>query len=115
MCNQEDDQEIKIDFYRSATSGDHKHLGTIYTDLNELKNQKKQFSFGKNEIEVVSFELKRATNFLEYVFGGCNINLSIAVDFTLSNGDPNHPGSLHSKDFNRNEYMQALKGVGDIL
>ena len=42
------------------------------------------------------FDIRRSVNFLEYVFGGCEINLNIAIDFTLSNGDPNEIESLHS-------------------
>lgn len=37
-------------------------------------------------------------SFLEYVFGGCEMDLSIAIDFTLSNGDPRQPNSLHFFD-----------------
>jgi len=44
-------------------------------------------AFKGQNIQIVKFELKRAVNFLEYVFGGCEINLNIAIDFTLSNGD----------------------------
>jgi hypothetical protein len=55
-------------------------------------------------------------NFLEYVFGGCEINLNIAIDFTLSNGDPKQTrDSLHSSDMSRNEYLKAIRSVGDIL
>jgi vacuolar-type H+-ATPase subunit F/Vma7 len=41
--------------------------------------------------------------------------LSIAIDFTLSNGDPRQPSSLHYLDPNRNQYMQAINSVGNIL
>lgn len=47
---------------------------------------------------------KRHT-FLEYVFGGCEISLSIALDFTLSNGKPSDSDSLHYFDLQRNEYL----------
>lgn len=52
---------------------------------------------------------------MDYIFGGCEIGLSIAIDFTLSNGDPNQPNSLHRLDPNRNEYLHAIKSVGSIL
>lgn len=71
--------------------------------------------FKNNCIEIKKFELTKSVNFLEYVFGGCNINLSIAIDFTLSNGDPREADSLHCNDPNRNQYLQALRSVGDIL
>lgn len=94
LCNNDPKQEIKFDFYRSETSGDHKHLGTTYSSLNELKNQT-NMGFKNNSVKVLKYEQRRTVNFLEYVFGGCNINLSIAIDFTASNGDPKSPGSLH--------------------
>lgn len=53
--------------------------------------------------------------FLEYVFGGCEIQLTVALDFTLSNGNPSHRDSLHYLDLNRNEYLKAIRSVGDIL
>ena len=61
------------------------------------------------------FEVQPRYSFLDFIFGGCEIGLSIAIDFTLSNGDPNHPDSLHTKNLNRNEYLQAIQSVGNIL
>jgi hypothetical protein len=42
---------------------------------------------------------------LEYVFGGCDIDVNIAIDFTLSNGNPKSPDSLHYFDMNKNQYL----------
>lgn len=50
-------------------------------------------------------KLTKRHTFLEYVFGGCEINLTVAIDFTLSNGPPNDPQSLHYFDLNKNEYL----------
>ena len=98
------------------TSGNHKLLGTAFTALGDLKNGATQLKFKSNIIHVQKFELKRAVNFLEYVFGGCEINLNIAIDFTLSNGDPReNSNSLHSSDPRRNEYLKAVRAVGDVL
>ena len=33
--------------------------------------------------------------FVDYVSGGCELNLCVAIDFTGSNGDPRKPGTLH--------------------
>lgn len=60
-------------------------------------------------------EVKKRHSFLEYVFGGCEIGLSIAIDYTLSNGNPNQPNSLHYLDMNKNEYLKATRAVGSIL
>lgn len=54
-------------------------------------------------------------SFLEYVFGGCEISLAIAVDFTLSNQPPHDKDSLHYFDLKKNEYLNAIKQVGSIL
>ena len=48
-------------------------------------------------------------SFLNYIFGGCEINLAVAIDFTLSNGDPQTYNSLHCNQLHRNQYFQALK------
>ena len=39
----------------------------------------------------------------------------MAIDFTLSNGDPRSPDSLHYFDPKRNQYLQAINSVGNIL
>jgi hypothetical protein len=42
-------------------------------------------------------------SFLDYIFGGCEIALVIAIDFTLSNGEPQKPDSLHYFDMSKNK------------
>lgn len=54
----------------------------------------------------VIFEKKHS--FLEYVFGGCAVDLNIAIDFTLSNGAPQNPESLHYFDMTKNQYLQVI-------
>jgi hypothetical protein len=49
------------------------------------------------------------------VFGGCDIDLTIAIDFTLSNGDPRKRESLHYFDPNSNQYLKIIQSVGSIL
>jgi hypothetical protein len=53
----------------------------------------------------MSLKIDRRSTFLDYVFGGCEISLGVAIDFTLSNQDPNDPASLHFFDPNKNEYL----------
>ena len=43
---------------------------------------------------------KRVT-FLDYIFGGCEISLQVAIDFTASNGEVSNPGSLHFMNGNK--------------
>ena len=82
----------------------------------ELKSGITELTAGKDKLKLKKFELKPSTSFLEYVFGGCQINLNVAIDFTLSNGNPHESTSLHNlTDPRKNEYVQAIRGVGDIL
>ena len=62
-----------------------------------------------------NLKVERQHSFLEYVFGGCEVDISLAIDFTLSNGNPVEPSSLHFMDPNRNQYIQAIQSVGNIL
>lgn len=62
----------------------------------------------------VKYEAKHS--FLEFIHGGCEINLLIALDFTRSNGPPEERESLHFFDLQKpNDYMQAVKSVGEVL
>lgn len=55
--------------------------------------------------------------FVDYVAGGCEFDLSIAIDFTGSNGDPRKPGTLHYRypDGQLNDYEKAITAVGGVV
>jgi len=56
--------------------------------------------------------------FLNYINGGCEMQLCVAIDFTGSNGDPRKPGTLHylSPDGTAmNDYEKAISAIGGIL
>ncbi|CAM9807249.1 unnamed protein product [Lampetra planeri] len=54
-------------------------------------------------------------SFLEYIMGGCQIQFTVAIDFTASNGDPQNSCSLHYiHPYQPNEYLKALVAVGEI-
>lgn len=56
--------------------------------------------------------------FVDYLSGGLELQLSVAVDFTGSNGDPRKPGTLHYIDRaggQLNDYEKALTAVGAIV
>lgn len=55
--------------------------------------------------------------FADYVKGGCEMSLSVAIDFTGSNGNPRTPGTLHyiHPDGSHNDYENAIRAIGGIL
>jgi hypothetical protein len=48
-------------------------------------------------------------SFLDYIRGGTEVNFTVAVDFTASNGNPNDQRSLHYRNIELN--MLELKRV----
>lgn len=56
-------------------------------------------------------------SFVEYLRSGWFINMTCAIDFTASNGEPIEPNSLHKlfTDGRMNQYEMAISSVGNIL
>ena len=55
-------------------------------------------------------------DFVDYVSGGLELNVVVAIDFTGSNGDPRQPGTLHHLDpTSRNDYQKAIASIVHVL
>ena len=65
----------------------------------------------------LSFGPGNKPKFVDYISGGTEINLSVAIDFTGSNGDPRQPGTLHyiHRDGQLNDYEKALTAVASVV
>jgi len=86
--------------------------------INDEKRKRKGKKY-KNSgvIYLNSAQVEKEYSFLDYIMGGCQINFTVAFDFTGSNGDPRDPRSLHyiTGDPNRpNQYVTALRSVGQV-
>ncbi|EGR26899.1 hypothetical protein IMG5_205790 [Ichthyophthirius multifiliis] len=53
--------------------------------------------------------------FADYLIGGQQINVVAAIDYTASNGEYTDNYSLHSQDFQKNQYLITLTNVCDLL
>ncbi|KAL3908708.1 MAG: hypothetical protein SGILL_008380 [Bacillariaceae sp.] len=62
-------------------------------------------------------EPSSTTSFQEFMKSGyCKLVLSVAIDFTSSNGDPRSPGTLHDQSSeNLNDYEETIVAVGGLL
>eukprot|EP00127_Corallochytrium_limacisporum_P005789 Clim_evm7s211 gene=Clim_evmTU7s211 len=89
-----------------------------YKELINPKKQAKKGSKYKNSgvLNFTSIEYEKKPTLIEYLQGGCEINLAMAIDFTASNGNPANPQSLHHLNMQRmNEYQAAIHTVGNVL
>jgi len=119
VANEDPEREIRFEFFKSQKSGKHVNLGYFPCNLAQLREGTVDFQLmGRQKNQTARFDnvqFHKRHTFLEYIFGGCEIQLSIAIDFTLSNGDPSDRDSLHYLDMSRNEYLNAIRSVGNIL
>ncbi|XP_078249408.1 RNA-binding protein 12 isoform X5 [Pogona vitticeps] len=113
--------------------GSHDLIGTFETNLSQLQNasgsspvefecihpekkRKKKSYKNSGIVRVKSCKIEREYSFLDYIMGGCQINFTVGIDFTGSNGDPKSPDSLHYISPNGiNEYLSAIWTVGNVI
>lgn len=131
LCNGDYDRVVKVTCHDYQSNGSHKFIGEFATDMRQLckesrerntyelinsAKQKKGSYNHSGEIVLMSSEVRQIHTFVDYIRGGTEICCTIAVDFTASNGDPRNPQSLHYMDpYVPNQYVQALRAVGEII
>lgn len=126
LCNSDYDLPIKIGLYKYQTHGTHPLYGEFITTTREIMdNQIKEYvlndSNGRPTKQVLKFDrfnVHEMPSFVDYLRSGWYINMSVAIDFTASNGETFEPSSLHRIDpsgFNLNSYQKAIQSVGQIL
>ncbi|XP_030612092.1 copine-3-like [Archocentrus centrarchus] len=132
LCGGDVEKPIKVDCYDHHVSGSHDLIGSFKATLAEmqtgkhispaefecvnLKKLKKKNYKNSGVICIRQCQILKEYTFLDYIMGGCQINFTIAIDFTGSNGDPESPQSLHyiSPD-GYNEYLAAIWAVGNVI
>ncbi|CAL1546463.1 unnamed protein product [Lymnaea stagnalis] len=133
LCGGDRTRPIRFDVFDWDGDGSHDLIGGFTSTLEELskastgqqvtwpcvnegKKAKKKGYKDSGTVILNSFQIQKEHTFLDYIFGGLQINLTIGVDFTASNGKPKERGSLHFIDYQHpNEYMQAINAVGSVL
>uniref|UniRef100_A0A3P8W157 Copine-3 n=1 Tax=Cynoglossus semilaevis TaxID=244447 RepID=A0A3P8W157_CYNSE len=127
LCGGDVEKTIKVDCYDYNNSGSHEIIGSFQATLcqiqqaefeciNSHKKQKKRSYKNSGVIIIKQCKVVKEYTFLDYIMGGCQINFTIAIDFTGSNGDPKTPQSLHYINPNGfNEYLAAIWSVGNVI
>ena len=129
LCNGDPTRPIILEVYDYHSSGNHDlHSATDFSIykiteqgvkefplVNSKKKSKKGYK-GSGTLRVNSIQMDKNYTLLDYISGGLQISLVVAVDFTGSNGIPSSPQSLHYMNpSGMNQYEQALFAVSSIL
>lgn len=134
LCNCDDDRTLRFEVYDWNRSGSHDLIGGFDSTLRKLRNgpgsdneynvinkekQRKKGAKYKNSGTVIlnKFFSETPPSFLDYIRGGTEMNFTVAVDFTGSNGNPDDPRSLHYRGASNtpNHYVTAIQAVGGII
>uniref|UniRef100_A0A8B9Z9A5 Copine 5 n=1 Tax=Anas platyrhynchos TaxID=8839 RepID=A0A8B9Z9A5_ANAPL len=129
LCNGDYDRAIKVEVYDWDRDGSHDFIGEFTTSYRELARGQSQFNVyevrrgtGRGDgccgtgVTLLSFAVESDHTFLDYIRGGTQINFTVAIDFTASNGNPSQSTSLHYlSPYQLNAYTMALKAVGEII
>uniref|UniRef100_A0A3Q3MLK0 Copine 3 n=1 Tax=Mastacembelus armatus TaxID=205130 RepID=A0A3Q3MLK0_9TELE len=140
LCGGDVEKPIKVDCYDYNNSGSHELIGSFQTTLCQIqqasqtyavkhghppersfgcinsKKQQKKRGYKNSGVVIVKQCKVLEYTFLDYIMGGCQINFTIAIDFTGSNGDPRSPQSLHYiSPQGYNEYLAAIWAVGNVI
>ncbi|XP_073862002.1 copine-8 isoform X7 [Macaca fascicularis] len=128
--------------YRELSRGQSQF--NVYEVVNPKKKGKKKKYSNSGTVTLLSFLVETEVSFLDYIKGGfksymcmfvtwiycvmlrlrvqmipsprTQINFTVAIDFTASNGNPAQPTSLHYMNpYQLNAYGMALKAVGEIV
>lgn len=126
LCNSDYYRPIKAEVFSRAGFKD-TLIGECQFTLDELKDQEmRQFTLTNPRkdkdkkygvLRLRQFSIIEKPDFLDYIRGGVQLSVILAIDFTGSNGDPTFPNSLHAIKFDgtMNEYQKAIYGVCGIL
>ncbi|KAK5576669.1 hypothetical protein RB653_007813 [Dictyostelium firmibasis] len=122
-------RELTFEFMDWDKIGDHDLIGRFTTTTDEilrglkpeyqLINPKKLGKSNYNNSGVIKFYMSRIQGdptFLDYLNGGLEINLMIAIDCTASNLSADLPNSLHySTPTQPSQYAKSILAVGSVL
>jgi hypothetical protein len=118
LCNGEYDNLISIEFHDFSSQT---KIGEYETTVNKLFSKDSNFTINDpssyHQLKAsVKCDLIKEYTFLDYLIGGVQIALTIGIDFTGSNGNPNSPISLHYiNSSSMNSYEKAIRSCGDIV
>ena len=125
LCPNSYEDHFKVECCDYEKSGKHKFIGSCeptlkqilidkQTDfpLMDILNKKKM-----GDLKILQSQVMDKPTFIDFLRGGEQLNMMVAIDFTGSNGNPTDKNSLHyiRPDGGLNQYQSALVEVCEIL
>ncbi|XP_068092367.1 copine-4 [Hyperolius riggenbachi] len=132
LCSGDHDRKLKCIVWDWDSNGKHDFIGEFTSSFKEMrgamegrqvqwecinpKYRMKKKNYKNSGIVILNqCKIHKMHSFLDYIMGGCQIQFTVAIDFTASNGDPRNSCSLHYiHPYQPNEYLKALVAVGEI-
>ncbi|XP_063689904.1 copine-1-like [Bolinopsis microptera] len=89
---------------------------TVFDLINPKKLKTKKDYSNSGQVKMAECRVEKTYSFLDYIMGGLQLNCTVAIDFTGSNGDPQTPRSLHYIGAPEgNHYQQTWQAIGQII
>ena len=122
LCYNELDMPLKIEIRDYSEDSYHKLISSASLTLNEIINGKRTFETldDNNEpagvILVLYFLELPKMSISDLIDWGVNLEFTVGIDFSDSNGDHSKPNSLHYlSDESKNDYQKILESLGKLL
>lgn len=121
FCHDEFDLPVHLDIYKFNEKGKHKKITTGAIKYGQFVESSGSFEVeldnNAGSLHFEKVDVRNKISFLDYIMGGCEIGVHIAIDFTFSNSPPKDPKSLHylNPSTMRNMYTDAIYEVVGIL
>lgn len=111
----------RLEVWDHEDDGNDQFIGEIIVAPNSLGNGA-AFTLANPKVKkpgrivLEQFELFKKPSFVDYLRGGLELNMIVAIDFTGSNGSPKQPSSLHYMNPTApNQYQMAIASITQIL
>eukprot|EP00286_Rhodomonas_abbreviata_P025468 CAMPEP_0181298138 /NCGR_PEP_ID=MMETSP1101-20121128/5623_1 /TAXON_ID=46948 /ORGANISM="Rhodomonas abbreviata, Strain Caron Lab Isolate" /LENGTH=539 /DNA_ID=CAMNT_0023403141 /DNA_START=99 /DNA_END=1718 /DNA_ORIENTATION=+ len=123
LCNGDLDCVIKLEVWDEDSMSANDEIGWVDTTVRQLLTKQplklNDHKAGRNmecgSVGIDKINVVRTPTFMDYIVSGCEITVSVAIDFTMSNREPLEPNSLHFMSESWNQYQEAMIRVGEVL
>ena len=112
LCGGNKDARIK---FAVMNPNSNREFNSAITTIADLERGQCTLNVGGNAtLNVDNFEVRVKPSFVDYLRAGWEVSLTVAIDYTASNGNPSDPSSLHFMGAN-NAYEAAIFNVGQVV